>query len=385
MHFIEQSFYEEIHQPCVKQLFQLLLIRLLNEIDYSSTIKRIIDGIKIGKQAKPSTICNFIPVLYHTVKCGPENDLNYFIEAILPLTMGANFKLRVFSQFVTVKLCKLTKRFNHLEKCLNDVIKASENEFYNILKTDLQFIIDLDPNLHYSIETIYYDIPKQNNVMEMEWKNVFECDFYTYERILLRNYDRSYSNHSLKTVLVETEPICDDIENVQRKITPWKMENSESKSNFILVASLVEKHANLGGLSRTCEVFGVKDLVVNNSKIKTSKEFTSLTMSSENWVNMIEIKVDQLSEYLIKMKSDGYTIIGAEQTANSVKLNEFQFPEKTILLLGNEKCGIRPDIIPILDVCVEIPQLGLTRSLNVHVAGATFIWEYVKQWNFSLN
>lgn len=45
----------------------------------------------------------------------------------------------------------------------------------------------------------------------------------------------------------------------------------------------------------------------------------------------------------------------------------------------NEKDGIRSDILVLLDSYVEIPQLGVLRSLNVHVTGAVFMWEYVKQ------
>ena len=45
----------------------------------------------------------------------------------------------------------------------------------------------------------------------------------------------------------------------------------------------------------------------------------------------------------------------------------------------NEKEGIPVDFIQLLDVCVEIPQRGLVRSLNVHVSGALLIWEYTRQ------
>ncbi|KAF4744697.1 Tar (HIV-1) RNA binding protein 1 [Perkinsus olseni] len=36
-------------------------------------------------------------------------------------------------------------------------------------------------------------------------------------------------------------------------------------------------------------------------------------------------------------------------------------------------------LIPMLDACVEIPQFGVIRSLNVHVTGALCIWEYTRQ------
>ena len=37
------------------------------------------------------------------------------------------------------------------------------------------------------------------------------------------------------------------------------------------------------------------------------------------------------------------------------------------------------DVLQSLDVCVEIPQLGIIRSLNVHVCGALIVWEYTRQ------
>ncbi len=37
------------------------------------------------------------------------------------------------------------------------------------------------------------------------------------------------------------------------------------------------------------------------------------------------------------------------------------------------------ELLQLLDVCVEIPQLGMVRSLNVHVSGAMLVWEYTKQ------
>lgn len=79
------------------------------------------------------------------------------------------------------------------------------------------------------------------------------------------------------------------------------------------------------------------------------------------------------------MKKNGYIIVGAEQALHSLPLSEVKFPKKSLFLLGNEKKGIPPNLIPLLDICVEIPQIGVIRSLNVHVTGALFIWEYAKQ------
>lgn len=50
-----------------------------------------------------------------------------------------------------------------------------------------------------------------------------------------------------------------------------------------------------------------------------------------------------------------------------------------VLVLGKEKEGMPAQVIQELDVVVEIPQLGIIRSLNVHVSGALLVWEYTRQ------
>jgi len=80
------------------------------------------------------------------------------------------------------------------------------------------------------------------------------------------------------------------------------------------------------------------------------------------------------------MQAQGYTIVAVEQTVNSENLYEFQFPEKTLLLLGNEREGIRADLLSLVDSTVEIPQAGVIRSLNVHVSGALCISEYARKY-----
>ncbi|KAF0770314.1 hypothetical protein AaE_002603, partial [Aphanomyces astaci] len=68
--------------------------------------------------------------------------------------------------------------------------------------------------------------------------------------------------------------------------------------------------------------------------------------------------------YLHRMKQQGYTVVALEQTSSSACLSTFAFPERCVIVLGNEKEGI---------------PMGVIRSLNVHVSGAILLWNYTQQ------
>lgn len=126
-------------------------------------------------------------------------------------------------------------------------------------------------------------------------------------------------------------------------------------------------------------MFGAAVLVVGSLQCVSDRQFQHLSVSAEQWLPLVEVRPSQLMNYLQQKKAEGYTVIGVEQTAQSSDLAQYRFPEKSLLLLGNEREGIPANLIQQLDVCVEIPQQGIIRSLNVHVSGALLIWEYTRQ------
>ncbi|KAI9174357.1 hypothetical protein LWI28_016082 [Acer negundo] len=152
-----------------------------------------------------------------------------------------------------------------------------------------------------------------------------------------------------------------------------------SRQHFVLVASLLDRIPNLAGLARTCEIFKASGLAIADANVIRDKQFQLISVTAEKWVPIIEVPVDSVKHFLERKKHEGFSILGLEQTANSIPLDQYIFPKKTVLVLGREKEGIPVDIIHMLDACIEIPQLGVVRSLNVHVSGAIALWEYTRQ------
>ena len=155
--------------------------------------------------------------------------------------------------------------------------------------------------------------------------------------------------------------------------------NGRQRQSVLVCASLVDKVPNLAGLARTCEIFGLEGLTIPSKKLMNQPLFTQISVTAEKWVPVHEVTEEGMRPYLISCKRAGYTIVGLEQTANSHNLLDYEFPEKVVFVLGKEREGIPVDVLQEVDQCVEIPQLGLLRSLNVHVSGAILIWHYTQQ------
>jgi len=153
-----------------------------------------------------------------------------------------------------------------------------------------------------------------------------------------------------------------------------------ARSPLIVIATLVDKMPNLAGLCRTCEIFNCEALCLPNARVVQDQAFKSMSVTAEKWLPIKEVPRASVRAYLLMLRQRGYELIGVEQTHSSVLLNEYKFAASgTALVLGAEKEGIDSELLPLLDACVEIPQAGQIRSLNVHVSGSLAIWEYTKQ------
>lgn len=218
------------------------------------------------------------------------------------------------------------QEFSHTYGCICKILEETTRE--NSLDFQLSYL-DLESFLSY--QTIYRELPRLCGVQSTEWANMSLTKFKG-SIIKLKTKDNQLEKLNRK----ETKTVLNDYTDyvdIQKKIEPCKTPDINN-GRLILVASLIDKIPNLGGLSRTCEVFGVSQYVLNNAQIVKSKEYQSLSMSSEKWVDTKEVKICDLPSYLRHMKTEGYRIVGAEQTAHSVKLDQHKFDKNTVLVLG---------------------------------------------------
>jgi tRNA G18 (ribose-2'-O)-methylase SpoU len=72
-------------------------------------------------------------------------------------------------------------------------------------------------------------------------------------------------------------------------------------------------------------------------------------------------------------------IIAIDNVPGSVIIETFAFPERCLLLFGQEGPGLSDEAIAAADAVVEISQFGSTRSINASAAAAVTMHAWVLQ------
>ncbi|KAF1837789.1 hypothetical protein BDW02DRAFT_595276 [Decorospora gaudefroyi] len=190
-----------------------------------------------------------------------------------------------------------------------------------------------------------------------------------------------------------------DLDNLHPASGPPSMQHQRPAS-VMMVASLIDNPTNLGGLSRISESFGLEAMYIDDIKKVAHKDFKATSVRSEKHLAIHELKETNVPLFLMDAKSKGYEVIGIEQTDRSGILGHASvgvfaeqgaedkvhhqdigsLPKRCCLVLGSEKEGISVEVLAVVDRCVEIKTVGVTRSLNVQTAGGIALYEWWREW-----
>ena len=151
-------------------------------------------------------------------------------------------------------------------------------------------------------------------------------------------------------------------------------------SGLVVVLDNIRSAHNVGSAFRTADAFGIdKVFLCGISAVPPSAEIHKSALGAEDAVPWEHI--DDTLEAVMRLKSDGYTVVAVEQTVHSRKLGvgfHRESGRKYALIFGNEVSGVRQDVVDACDYALEIPQYGTKHSLNVSVSVGVVLWEMVR-------
>lgn len=143
---------------------------------------------------------------------------------------------------------------------------------------------------------------------------------------------------------------------------------------IIVACAPMRSNVNVSSVARTASACAVERLVLTGNASLISK-------IARDGAEQLDISIHRsLAPVLKKLRSDGYRLVGLEQTTNSTSMHNYEFARRTVLVVGNERTGLTEDILELLDDVVEIPVYGLPHSFNAATAASMALYEYCRQY-----
>jgi tRNA G18 (ribose-2'-O)-methylase SpoU len=144
-------------------------------------------------------------------------------------------------------------------------------------------------------------------------------------------------------------------------------------SELILACPPMHSQVNLSRVVRAAGCCGVRRMVVSG-KLRLDAKI------ARDAVEQVQIESHRsLRPVLLRLKAEGYVLVGLEQTTGSQCLYDFRFPRRTVLVIGHERLGITDDLLEVLEHVVEIPVYGRPLAHNAATATAIALYEYCRQ------
>ena len=169
-----------------------------------------------------------------------------------------------------------------------------------------------------------------------------------------------------------------DSRNVIDRYRYWRMEAivadlDEHRHPFHVAIENWQHDMNIGSIVRSANAFAA-DTVHIVGRRRWNKRGAMVTDRYQHVVHH-----ETVADLVAFAASEGLPIIAIDNVPGSVIIETFAFPEKCILLFGQEGPGLSPEAIEAAEAVVEISQFGSTRSINASAAAAVTMHAWVVQ------
>lgn len=172
-----------------------------------------------------------------------------------------------------------------------------------------------------------------------------------------------------------------------KKLKTWELGRKSveefekvAKIPVVIVLDNIRSGHNVGSVFRTADAFRINRIFLcGHSCTPPHPEIYKTALGAEDTIPY-EI-VDSVVECLAHLRTNGYTLIGIEQTDSSTSLQSFNIDKEQCyaIVLGNEVNGVQLEALNVCDHILEIPQEGTKHSLNISVAAGVVLWEFFKK------
>ena len=143
------------------------------------------------------------------------------------------------------------------------------------------------------------------------------------------------------------------------------------ESGLYLYLDSVSDPGNMGTIIRSADAFGVDGIILSQGCVDVFNP--KVLRSTMSGIFAVKLYFDDGS-ILRGFSQNGFAIAGTFPDAG-VTSREFGYPDKCVIVMGNEANGICPETEKLCNHRITIPMTGSAESLNVAVACGIILYE----------
>lgn len=169
-----------------------------------------------------------------------------------------------------------------------------------------------------------------------------------------------------------------DTRNVIDRYRYWRMEAivadlDAARHPFHVAIENWQHDMNIGSIVRSANAFAA-DTVHIVGRRRWNRRGAMVTDRYQHVTHHEDVA--QLAEWA---RGEGIPIIAIDNVPGCVPLETFEWPERCVMIFGQEGPGLTQAALDAADAVVEITQYGSTRSINASAAAAITMWSWVQQ------
>lgn len=165
--------------------------------------------------------------------------------------------------------------------------------------------------------------------------------------------------------------------------TPTEAELEKVKvlrRDIYIVCDNVLDTYNIGAIFRLADAVGVRKIYLcSGSETPPNTRIQKASVGTWQWVEW-EYSESALSAIQnLKSKVKNLKTVAVELDEKSISYDDYDYPLPIALVVGHESNGVSREVLDVCDEIVQLPQMGINKSLNVMVSLGIVLYEVLEK------
>lgn len=168
-----------------------------------------------------------------------------------------------------------------------------------------------------------------------------------------------------------------------RVITPTEEQLEKVKNSrqeiYIILDNVLDTY-NIGSIFRLADAVGAKKIFLcRGSETPPNSRIQKASIGTWQWVDWEYFPNTLDAVKNLKINIPNIKIVSVELDGRAIDYTKADYHLPVALIVGHESDGISQEILDISDQIVQLPQLGINKSLNVMVSLGIVLYEVLEK------